>query len=53
MKFLIYPAVDENELRAIQSVSSEVEVQNVENDDQALEIIAKSMPCTVESPRSY
>ena len=41
MKFLIYPAVDENELRAIQSVSSEVEIQNVENDDQALEIIGE------------
>ena len=39
MKFLIYPAVDENELRAIQSVSNEVDVQNVENEDQALEII--------------
>ena len=39
MKFLIYPAVDENELQAIQSVSSDVEVQNVENEDQALEII--------------
>ena len=41
MKFLIYPAVDENELRAIQSVSSEVEIQNVENDAQALEIIGE------------
>ena len=39
MKFLIYPAVDESELRAIQSVSSEVEVQNVESEEQALEVI--------------
>ena len=39
MKFLIYPAVDENELQAIQSVSSDVDIQNVENEDQALEII--------------
>ena len=39
MKFLIYPAVDENELQAIQSVSSDVEVQNVEDEDQVLEII--------------
>ena len=39
MKFLIYPAVDESELRAIQSVSSDVSIQNVENEDQALEII--------------
>ena len=41
MKFLIYPAVDENELRALQSVSNEVEVQNVENEDQALDIIGE------------
>ena len=39
MKFLIYPAVDGNELRAIQSVSSEVEIQNVESEKQALEFI--------------
>ena len=39
MKFLIYPAVGENELEAIQTVSSEVDVQNVTNEDQALEII--------------
>lgn len=39
MKFLIYPAVDENELQAIQAVSSDVSIQNVENEDQALEII--------------
>ena len=39
MKFLIYPAVGENELRAIRSVSSEVEIQNVESEARALEII--------------
>ena len=39
MKFLIYPAVGDEELRAIQSVSSEVDVHNVENEDRALEII--------------
>ena len=41
MKFLIYPAIDENELRAIQSVSNEIETQNVENENQALEIISE------------
>ena len=41
MKFLIYPAVDENELQEIQSVSSEVDVLNVANEDQALEIIGE------------
>ena len=41
MKFLIYPAVGENELQAIQAVSSEVDVQNVANEDQALEVIAE------------
>ena len=41
MKFLIYPAVGENELRAIQSVSSKVDVLNIANEDQALEIIGE------------
>ena len=41
MKFLIYPAVDENELQEIQSVSSEVDVLNVGSEDQALEIIGE------------
>ena len=41
MKLLIYPAVGENELEAIQAVSSEVDVQNVTNEDQALEVIAE------------
>ena len=41
MKFLIYPAVDENELQEIQSVSSEVDVLNIANEDQALEIIGE------------
>lgn len=41
MKFLIYPAVDENELRAIQAVSSEVDVQNIKDEDQALEVIGE------------
>ena len=39
MKFLIYPAVDGNELQEIQSVSSEVDVLNLASEDQALEII--------------
>ena len=39
MKFLIYPAVGENELRAIRSVSSEVDIQNIESEARALEII--------------
>ena len=41
MKFLIYPAIGENELQEIQSVSSEVDVLNVANEDQALEIIGE------------
>ena len=41
MKFLIYPAISENELQDIQSVSSEVDVLNVANEDQALEIIGE------------
>lgn len=39
MKFLIYPAVDENTLKEIQTVSSEIEVINVKDENQALEII--------------
>lgn len=39
MKFLIYPAVDGNELQEIQSVSSEVDVLNLASENQALEII--------------
>ena len=42
MKFLIYPAIDEDELRAIRSVSSDINVQNVENEDQALEVIGEA-----------
>lgn len=41
MKFLIYPAVGEDELQAIQSVSSEVDVLNVASEDQVLEIIGE------------
>ena len=41
MKFLIYPAVGENELRAIQSVSSAVDVRNIEDEAEALEIIGE------------
>ena len=41
MKFLIYPAISENELQEIQSVSSEIDVLNVANEDQALEIIGE------------
>ena len=41
MKFLIYPALNENELREIQSVSNKVEIQNAENEAQALEIIGE------------
>lgn len=42
MKFLIYPAVGEKELQAIQSVSSEIDVENVENENHALEIIGEA-----------
>ncbi len=41
MKFLIYPAVDENELQEIQSVSSEVEVLNLKEEDRALEVVGE------------
>ena len=41
MKFLIYPAVGENELEAIQAVSSEVDVLNIVNEGQVLEVIAE------------
>lgn len=41
MNFLIYPAIGEDELRAIQSVSSEVDVQNIESEADALEIIGE------------
>ena len=41
MKFLIYPAVDEDELREIQSVSSQVEVLNVEEEREVLEVIGE------------
>lgn len=39
MKLLIYPAVGQDELRAIRSVSSEVDIQNIESEARALEII--------------
>ena len=52
MKFLIYPAIGENELQEIQSVSSEVDVLNVAHEDQALEIIGEVDACTVELPRN-
>ena len=41
MKFLIYPAVDENELQEIQSVSSEVEVLNLKEEDRVLEVVGE------------
>ena len=42
MKFLIYPAVDETELREIQSVSNDVEVLNVKEDSEAQDIIGEA-----------
>jgi len=39
MKFLIYPAVDENTKQEIQSVSSDAEVLNVKTENDALEIM--------------
>lgn len=39
MKFLIYPAVDENTKQEIQSISSNAEVLNVKTENDALEII--------------
>ena len=41
MKFLIYPAVDEQAFQEIQSVSSEVEVLNVKEDAEAFEVIGE------------
>lgn len=41
MKFLIYPAVGEEELQEIQSVSNVVEVLNVREEDKAIEVIGE------------
>ncbi len=39
MKFLIYPAIDEKSLQEIQSVSKEVEILNIQEEEKALEVI--------------
>jgi phosphoglycerate dehydrogenase-like enzyme len=39
MKFLIYPAIDEKSLQEIQSVSEEVEVLNIQEEEKALEVM--------------
>ena len=42
MKFLIYPAVSEEEFQAIQSASSEIEVMNVKGEADAREAISEA-----------